>query len=222
MDILGAMDPHKIHQTIADIGAGMVCVDGNLSALTLHAIVVECSKRKIPVFFEPTSVPKSVRLLENPETLACGAVQFISPNQYELEAMVDTAKRTLPPMTLDIWQKIDGPRVAQQMLPLATYLSHSIPNVITKLGEDGCLYVQNKASHVAYFPPETVLPEQIKSVTGAGDCFVGTLLANLMHSRPHPVPWSALIQQSQKSSVLTLQSALAVSQSISDALLVKS
>lgn len=53
------------------------------------------------------------------------------------------------------------------MLSRAIYLSNYVPNVITKLGEEGCLYVGN--SIVEYFPPESIDPAEIKSVTGAGD-----------------------------------------------------
>ena len=60
------------------------------------------------------------------------------------------------------------------MLPHALHLSHMIPNVITKLGEDGCFYtgrspVTNEPI-VHYFEPEKV--DDIVSVTGAGDWYV--------------------------------------------------
>jgi sugar/nucleoside kinase (ribokinase family) len=53
------------------------------------------------------------------------------------------------------------------VLPNAIYLANYIPNIITKLGEEGCLYVNN--SVVEYFAPESIQANEIKSVTGAGD-----------------------------------------------------
>lgn len=66
-----------------------------------------------------------------------------------------------------ITQLLDAPRLAQNVLPQALCLSNYVPNVITKLGQDGCLFVNQ--SVVKYFPPEIILPHEIKSVTGAGD-----------------------------------------------------
>jgi sugar/nucleoside kinase (ribokinase family) len=63
---------------------------------------------------------------------------------------------------------LDAPRLAQSVLPNAIYLANYIPNIITKLGEEGCLYVGNN-SVIKYFPPEFVQANEIKSVTGAGD-----------------------------------------------------
>lgn len=48
-------------------------------------------------------------------------------------------------------------------------MSNYIPNIITKLGEEGCLYVGRNNSVIQYFPPEFIEAHEIKSVTGAGD-----------------------------------------------------
>lgn len=45
-------------------------------------------------FFEPTSVPKSLKLFEHPDTVFAGSVRYASPNEYELEAMsIEAAKQ---------------------------------------------------------------------------------------------------------------------------------
>lgn len=69
---------------------------------------------------------------------------------------------------LIIFEKLDAPKLAQLALPNAFYLSQFIPNVITKLGEEGCLYV-GKNAVVEYFPPELIQANEIVNVTGAGD-----------------------------------------------------
>lgn len=41
------------------------------------------------VLFEPTSVPKSLKLFEYVETVQSKSIKYISPNQFELEAMYE-------------------------------------------------------------------------------------------------------------------------------------
>ena len=53
------------------------------------------------------------------------------------------------------------------MLPHAIFMSHYIPNIVTKLGEEGCLFVSKE--RVQYYSPEVINAKDIKSVTGAGD-----------------------------------------------------
>ncbi|KAI8991113.1 hypothetical protein BDF20DRAFT_23389 [Mycotypha africana] len=121
----------------------------------------------------------------------------------------------------------EATELAKSVYPYANFLTRFIPNVITKLGEEGCLWVGQESAH--YFSPEVIQKDEIKSVTGAGDCFVGTLLANLQrhyaHSHhPCDIPsedvFHHIIRNCQRSSIRTLQSDLAVSDKISKDLLV--
>jgi hypothetical protein len=62
----------------------MVVADGNLSPKALKELFQRCEELKVPVFFEPTSVPKAGRVVE------ANAVQhltFTSPNADELHAI---------------------------------------------------------------------------------------------------------------------------------------
>lgn len=52
--------------------------------------MAKLKKKKKIVLFEPTSVPKSLKLFEFAETTKAQAVKYTSPNQFELEAMCDT------------------------------------------------------------------------------------------------------------------------------------
>lgn len=146
-------------------------------------------------------MPKSLKLFQHAETIQAQSIQYTSPNQFELEAMCDTIQShpilSLKPIKKHIHQLkskypywaekkrrgggvrvinltfwLDAPQLAYSVLPHAIYLSNYIPNVVTKLGEQGCLYVgQNNAGNsvVKYFSPEYIQPDEIKSVTGAGD-----------------------------------------------------
>ncbi|KAI8150303.1 Ribokinase-like protein [Fennellomyces sp. T-0311] len=225
MDIFDAVDPRQIEALLHTEKPAIVCMDGNLASNTMARITATGAQLGIPIFFEPTSVPKSLKIFEQ-SIISTGAIQFVSPNQYELEAMSDTAKATFGPFDDDsqaLSQR--APALAHRVLPYALHLSHMIPNVVTKLGEDGCLYT-GRSKHsgqvfVQYFEPEKV--DNITSVTGAGDCFVGTLVANLRtHLSIQPdnaLLWRQIISRAQLSAVLTLQSDLAVSACIDQKLL---
>ncbi|CAO3623225.1 unnamed protein product [Cunninghamella echinulata] len=214
----------------------LICFDGNVSAKSMQTITAICKSFGIPAFFEPTSIPKSLRIFESKDIILSGSIKYTSPNQYELEAMVDTLQRqkfntlpfdtTLSISSLSIQKKI--PPIINKVFPEAIYLSNYIPHIITKLGEDGCLYVgtcskneNKKITH--YFPPEIINPDTIKSVTGAGDSFVGTLLANLQKDPfvERLDLWKGIIENGQKSAVRTLQSKFAVSDLIDNDLLVR-
>lgn len=67
--------------------------------------------------------------------------------------------------------QILAPSLALHMLPHALELSNAIPHIITKMGEEGCLYVgrNGEVPTVEYFEPKHILSQDIKSVTGAGD-----------------------------------------------------
>lgn len=70
-----------------------------------------------------------------------------------------------------------APRSAELVLPYGLHLSQWIPNVIIKLGEDGCLFVgrsnvSNRSPVIRYFSPEQFDQTSIISVTGAGDRLV--------------------------------------------------
>ena len=65
-----------------------------------------------------------------------------------------------------------------------------------------------------HYPALVVPSESIVNVTGAGDSFVGTVLATLVHDPAvfqHPESLDGLFSHAQKAAVLTLQSPLAVS-----------
>ncbi|KAI7851841.1 Ribokinase-like protein [Circinella umbellata] len=235
MDIFDIIDSDKIKTTLHSEKPSLVCFDGNITAKIMATIAETSVQLGIPVFFEPTSVPKSLKIFEQPFTgITSGAIKFISPNQYELEAMSETARKTLTTDTISrntlsdeaYTLSIKAPAQVERMLPHALHLSHMIPNVITKLGEDGCFYTGRSPTtnepFIYYFEPEEV--DHVVSVTGAGDCFVGTLVANLRKHLAYIQPdnamlWKQIISRAQQAAVLTLQSDLAVSPNINKTLL---
>ncbi|KAI9484635.1 Ribokinase-like protein [Zychaea mexicana] len=235
MDIFDALNSAKIDTILHTEKPALVCFDGNLATNTMARLAATSAQLGIPVFFEPTSVPKSLKIFEqNGSVLSSGAIKFVSPNHFELEAMSETARSITSTLVDDkhTTLTVKGPALAQRVLPYALHLSHMIPHIITKLGEDGCLYTGRSSKSgkaiVQYFEPEQV-DSSIISVTGAGDCFVGTLLANLRKHLADIIQeqepdnaimlWKQIISRAQKAAVLTLQSDLAVSPSIDHDLL---
>lgn len=56
----------------------------------IYAIIWSQSNTSSIALFEPTSVPKSLKLFDHVDILGAQSIQYTSPNQYELEAMCDT------------------------------------------------------------------------------------------------------------------------------------
>ncbi|CAO0802352.1 unnamed protein product [Mucor circinelloides] len=233
MNIFDSMDTTRIVSILQHEKPNFVCFDGNVTAQMMKAIAIACQALAIPALFEPTSVPKSLKLFQHTETIMAQAVKYTSPNQFELEAMCDTI-RSNPILSNAMKKQNDlvdsammplklkhAPRLAHLALSNASFLSQFIPNVITKLGEEGCLYVSKNAG-VEYFAPESIQPNEIVNVTGAGDCFVGTLIANLQKSATTNMSANTLrsiIRNAQIASIRTLKSNRAVSEEISPDLL---
>jgi sugar/nucleoside kinase (ribokinase family) len=121
-------------------------------------------------------VPKSLKIFDgSAQALLSGAIRYASPNQYELEAMVNQAKAQLPllpPPLVSPSLPAHAPGLAHDCLPNALYLSQYIPHIILKLGEYGCVYVgpsQDLEKIAMHFAPESLDLSTVKSVTGAGD-----------------------------------------------------
>ena len=69
--------------------APIVVMDANPPVATMQAVGEICLAAGVPLWFEPTSIPKSIRLLEAPAALK--ATKWLSPNLHELSAMAEQA-----------------------------------------------------------------------------------------------------------------------------------
>lgn len=127
--------------------------------------------------------------------------------------------------------------VPQQSLQLLPF----IPTILTKLGSQGVLMTQLLGPHdirltspsssphiltrslnengvvggvfMRLFPPAEIVPtDQVISVNGAGDTFLGVIMAGLAQRNPRPL--ADLVQIAQQASVMTLKSRASVSPSI--------
>ncbi|KAI8367734.1 Ribokinase-like protein [Blakeslea trispora] len=227
MNIFDSLDASTVTSVMQSERPDFVCFDGNITSTLMESIATTCASLSIPALFEPTSVPKSLKLFQRSKTMQARSVQYTTPNQFELEAMCDQI-RSDPSLKVGrvdtslLNQLKNVPRSVETVAPYAIFLSQYIPNILTKLGEEGCLFVSKNAV-IEYFSPEFIQEHEIKSVTGAGDCFVGTLIANLQKRGNKPLSGEILksiIQKSQLSSIRTLKSDNAVSKQITTDLLV--
>ncbi|OBZ88768.1 hypothetical protein A0J61_03189 [Choanephora cucurbitarum] len=227
MNIFDSLEPSKVTSIIQSEKPDFICFDGNITSNLIESIATTCASLSIPALFEPTSVPKSLKLFQRAKTMQARSIQYTTPNQFELEAMCDQIRSDpslkVGQVDMSLLNQLKGvPRSVETVAPYAMFLSQYIPNIFTKLGEEGCLFVSKNAV-IEYFSPEFIQEHEIKSVTGAGDCFVGTLIANLQKRGNKPLSGEVLksiIQKSQLSSIRTLKSDNAVSTQILTDLLV--
>lgn len=66
-----------------------VVMDANCPVDTMQALGEICVSAGVPLWYEPTSIPKSGRVLQAPAALQ--AIKWISPNLHELSAMAEAA-----------------------------------------------------------------------------------------------------------------------------------
>ncbi len=154
--------------------------------------------------------------------------QLIDPNLAWMENIRPDPKQ-LARLT---GEELVEQEVPQQSIALLPY----IPTVLTKLGPQGVLLTQLITTedprlqsdnvvawnpytlpglvagvYLRLFPAEIVPEAEMVSVNGAGDTFVGTLVAGLAMSGQRPSAVESFIPIAQRASVLTLKSNHAVS-----------
>jgi len=234
MGVFDKMNPQWVENQIRSYHPSIVAFDGNMSSEVMKYIARVCQELNIPAFFEPTSVLKSLKLFEHPNTIFAGSVRYASPNEYELEAMSNEAGKQFS-TGRDVnetynrssvnWNEL--PLYTHRFIPHAFHLANYIPNLFVKFGEYGSLLVRKSAERTSepkyrYLKPKAIQVGEIVSVTGAGDSFVGTLLASLHvhHSFVEDDDiMCRIICNAQRAAVLTLKSDKAVSSEIKPFLL---
>jgi pseudouridylate synthase / pseudouridine kinase len=244
-----------------------IVVDANWSPLLLSHIISIANKDQIKVAFEPVSVPKSTRIFQpDPQIVTPDAVvprhriSLATPNIFELETMYQRMREMSFFDSPEWWEAINnlemssaGSRdrlvsitnvelvdkgIPQQMIQLLPY----IPNLVVKLGPQGCLltyllpqgdpalsapesapYLLGRSTSARsvvggvymrlFSPTEVVRQEEIVSVNGVGDTMLGVLMAGLVQDGAR---LEDLISVAQQGAVHTLKSAAAVSPAVQD------
>jgi pseudouridine-5'-phosphate glycosidase/pseudouridine kinase len=244
-----------------------IVVDANWSPLLLSQIISTANKENIKVAFEPVSVQKSIRIFQpDPQIVTPDAVvprhriSLATPNILELETMYQRMRDRALFDSPAWWESIDnlamssaGSRdrlisitnvelvdkgIPQQAIQLLPY----IPNLVVKLGAQGCLltyllphgdaalsapesapYILGRSTsgrsvvggvYMRLFPAaEVVRQEEVVSVNGVGDTMLGVLMAGLVQEGAR---LEDLISVAQQGAVRTLKSAAAVSPAVQD------
>ncbi|THH34045.1 hypothetical protein EUX98_g143 [Antrodiella citrinella] len=112
MDIIQSLETTAVLESLTRYNPVLVALDGNLSEDTLTSVVAFCNNRNTPVFFEPTSVAKSVRILPAVSTskITRPPIAFASPNLLELAHMYNAAGSDPLELTqrTSWWEAIDS------------------------------------------------------------------------------------------------------------------
>jgi len=164
--------------------AKMLLVDANPPMDVLIATAKAACEAGVDVFFEPTSVPKTISAAQEPEFLRCLAGAF--PNLDELIAMrnaacgIDTS--TYPNMIdKDDLEDDDIMDLADELLE---FMAKDAFLVVT-LGERGvCLVSSNDDDDNCIIPVDSVTePVNVQNCTGAGDTLCGAFLHAILQGR---------------------------------------
>ena len=153
--------------------AAMLVVDANAPLHTLMEAVNEANIAKVPVFFEPTSVPKCSLLGESDGFL--NYVTYMSPNYDELLAM---GRRNSSIKDMDISEQLlyfDDENIPLKVAAteILGKMNHSEAHILTTLGKYGLMLASKgdtggiKFSHYQACLLQAHTHES--NVTGAGD-----------------------------------------------------
>jgi sugar/nucleoside kinase (ribokinase family) len=248
-----------------------VVVDGNWSPSHLRQIVDLARRNQAQVAFEPVSVQKSMRLfhpdcrLITPDgVLPNHLISLATPNSFELETMHRTAREVFLFESPQWWAVINSfelsatgsrdklsaltsPALVDQGVPQQTIqLLPYIPNLVVKLGAQGCLlayllprgdgaltdpdaapYILARCDTESgsvggvymrlFGPAEAVPQEDVVSVNGVGDTLLGVLIAGLV-GKGEGKRLEDLIPVAQHAAVKALKSPRAVSPELKTAL----
>ena len=198
MDIHKLITPRMIDECSQLISKSpLVTFDGNLSYETLVHIMGICAREGVPTWFEPTCRASSTKFISPTPHPAQLYPSVASPNRQELVTMhgaIFAPGSELTTLHPDY----------QTAVELCTDLLRHIPVVIVTLGEEGVVLalrhrdMLHSTQLLALLSSESrnpfaLIPEQfvtyhfpavpvsnVTSVSGAGDCLAGTVIAGLV------------------------------------------
>lgn len=201
MAVAKSITPEMVKEALSSTTQRIVCFDANVSTDVMNTLL-EATKNSVHLFYEPTSVPKSVRLFDTEmwkSRKTKRPLSLISPDRFESVALAEQLGNENGVVNVDsVAKKLNTEsKIVVSTVKLASQLSQI---VCTKLGPEGVLvgfYVadcdkvdrdfqgelvrlplSNSGVFLRKFVPEEVVPgDKVVSVTGAGDSMVGTLIS---------------------------------------------
>ncbi|EXJ89504.1 serine/threonine protein kinase [Capronia epimyces CBS 606.96] len=241
-----------------------VVVDGNWSPAILSSIITAAKAHQAMIAFEPVSTAKAARLFHKPGSVVSSTmvvpdhvVNLASPNSFELTAIYNAAREAMMFESEQWWSVINslalsgassrdrltsvaGHELVEEGIPQqCIQLLPFIPNLVTKLGRQGCLLasllrrtdprltspeyapyiISRNLSHdleiggvyMRLIPPSVEVDQsEIVSVNGIGDTMLGVIVAGLV--KGHVL--EEVVPIAQDAAVLTLKSTEAVSPAV--------
>ena len=198
MNIHSQITPEVLLEKISVIkNSSLVLLDGNLSKETLHFALKLCHDHKVPVFFEPADVNKAKKVVD---LLHLNAIDFISPNIYELQ--------TLSGRVFTVSNSDNLNYVLDNTLKACDKLLNVTKVLLVTLGKHGVVLARHGKPEDPLYPPPPQNQQGIKSYryypienvlnavcsSGAGDCFVGAFLRAILDGLSQDQAVSAGIQ----------------------------
>eukprot|EP00164_Ancoracysta_twista_P005053 GFYU01006877.1.p1 GENE.GFYU01006877.1~~GFYU01006877.1.p1 ORF type:complete len:212 (-),score=43.68 GFYU01006877.1:260-895(-) len=158
----------------------ILVIDGNIAEETIVETVDICWKRRIPVLFEPTSVPKASR------ALACiSKLAYMTPNTDELLALAALLQGSKPTSS-----PVDGDEVDIAVVRRAAsvLLAHGVKHVLVTMGKRGVLCARRTEGQAAtdVFTQYDALPVRVVNTSGAGDSFVSGFVTGITMGKTLP------------------------------------
>jgi len=136
---------------------------------SIKQICMICSYHKIPIFYEPTSMAKCIKIIKAKALHQC---TYTSPNISELIEMSDA---------------ITGKKSLREENDLESLKNHSdvllnegCKFVLTTMGGRGVLLASKDINLVNQYKHIPALPAHVVKVTGAGDTLVGGVIHGLL------------------------------------------
>ncbi|OMJ27853.1 Pseudouridine-5'-phosphate glycosidase [Smittium culicis] len=204
----------------------IVAFDANLLTEPMVSILKFCKEHQIPSVFQPTSLPKCVRLIDAvKETLI--SVDIITPNALELETMAQHAKE-IGLLTEGYEPKVDfgdsSVNIPNEIVKNCILLSELFNYQVITMGKLGVLIVAKNfiSGDIGFTHVPSLKPGKIVNTNGAGDSFVGAFLSLITNSdvpKSFPLNVSSEIlarmaDKAQRASILSLSSHSPISDQI--------
>ena len=178
-------------------------MDANISNSLLHEILMDCSQRNRICIYEPTSVAKSIKIMNHVNELRQKSKNLrmvITPNRDELFAMTKELDLNLQTSSSLLFDSLFDQGIDESITTAIYKSSHVFEIIILKLGPKGVIVshqipidskIPSEFSHQVCYPidstkkvvvtllkPKTVY-DNVVSVTGAGDSLVGSFISGL-------------------------------------------
>ena len=183
--------------------SAMLVVDGNPPIDTIREVVTRARMFGVEVFFEPTSVPKALKVAKHGDIMAC--LTHMSPNTDELLAMAKFKKSVKSQDEVTLLQTEPGLTTIRNLAKiLLDRMDPQQAHIVVTMGAQGALLVSrfnDDEPTAQYFPAyEGVV---VRNATGAGDSFTGAVVHSLLQKNR----MAAAVEAGMRAAVASLECA---------------